>query len=298
MDIVLFDECKRKILLNFIEKLIWFLVKYPYYFFVFLWLSVCYMKNLYFDSVVELLLKYKHKIIDIAAIRRICLSVMDAAYDDKKMYKLLYYLKNRWYLLTLKKNIYFVKLIDQEYTSDWLLDRFYWKLVKQHCKSYVRGNRYIGGLKALELHFAVYDIPDEIMIVNQEKQSTEVIMFDKKVLFKTYISNKKNLFSLYKKHIDILDLGLIKMPVVCKEIALLESLYNPSIVHKWYIDWLVKKFLKKYKSILDPDIWVLIVRNNKHHSSLNRLYLLAQQVDKKLAKTIWAIIKKYSYILE
>lgn len=60
----------------------------------------------------------------------------------------------------------------------------------------------------------------------------------------------------------------------------------------------MKKLLKKYKNVLDPDIWAQVVKNNKHHSSLNRLYSLAQQVDKKLADAISAVIKKYSYMLD
>lgn len=142
---------------------------------------------------------------------------------------------------------------------------------------------------------SIFDVPDEIMIVNAHKQATEVVMLDKKVLFKTYMTGGKNLFSVYKKHIQKFDLGRIFVPVVCMEVAILESLYNPSIVYKWYIEWMVKKLLKKYKNVLDPDIWALAVKNNKHHSSINRLQLLASSIDKKLADSISQIIKKYSY---
>lgn len=255
------------------------------------------MKNMFFDRIVVALMKSKNKVVHIDAIRRIFSVVMEDAYTDKKMYKLLYYLKNRWYLITLKKNIYFVKQSDDEYTEQWLTDRFYWDLVKQHCKEYVKSDWYIGWLKALELHMSGYDVPDEIMIVNADKQATEVILFDKKVLFKTYVSSGNNLFRLYKKHVIKIDLGRITVPVVCMEVALLETLYNPSIVHKGYIEGLVKKLLKKYKNTLNPTIWAFVVKNNKHHSSLNRLHALAQSVDKKLADNILQIIKKYSYIL-
>lgn len=243
-------------------------------------------------------MKSKNKVIHIDAIRRVFSAVMWDAYTDKKMYKLLYYLKNRWYLITLKKNIYFVKQSDDEYNEQRLTDRFYWDLVKQHCKEYVKSDWYIGWLKALELHMSAYDVPDEIMIVNADKQATEVIVFDKKVLFKTYVSSGKNLFPIYKNHVSKIDLGRISVPVICMEIALLETLYNPSIVHKWYIDGLVKKLLKKHKNTLNPTLWALVVKNNKHHSSLNRLYVLAQGIDRKLADSILQIIKKYSYILD
>ena len=255
------------------------------------------MKNKFFDTIVKSLIKNKNKIITIDKIRILFASVMGDAYHDKKMYKLLYYLKNRWYLVNLKKNIYFVKMPDDSYTEQWFVDRFYWDMIKQHCKQYLSSDRYIWWLKALELHLSAFDIPDEIMIVNADKQATEVIMFDKKALFKTYISNDKHLFPLYKKYIQKLDLWRMSVPVICMEIALLESLYNPSPVYKGYVEWLVKKLLKKYKNILHPDIWALVIRNNKHHASINRLYILAQTIDKKLADSIFLIIKKYSYPL-
>lgn len=256
------------------------------------------MKNVFFDSIVVSLMKSKNRVVHIDSIRRIFSTIMGSAYSDKKMYKLLYYLKNRWYLITLKKNIYFIKLSDDTYNEEWLTERFYWTLVKQHCKDYLQSGRYIGWLTALELHMSRHDVPDEVMIVNMEKQATEIIMFDKKVLFKTYVSSGKNLFPLYKKHIVKVDVGRVSLPIVCMEIALLETLYNPSIVHKWYIDWLIKKILKKHKSSLDPSIWATVVKNNKHHSSLNRLYTLADSVDKKMADSISQIIKKYSYFLD
>lgn len=277
------------------EKSIWFFGKNRYIFYIPFIDELLFMKNKFFDSIVKDLVKTKHKIISIDKIRKLFSGIMWDLYHDKKMYKLLYYLKNRWYLVNLKKNIYFIKLPEEEYSEQRFVDRFYWDLVKQHCKQYLKSDRYIWWLKALELHMSVFDVPDEITIVNAHKQATEVIMLDKKVLFKSYMSHGKNLYPLYKKHITKIDLWRISVPVICMEIALLESLYNPSVVYKWYIEGLAKKLLKKYKNILDPDIRALVVKNNKHHSSLNRLYTLAQSIDKKLADAILQVIKKYSY---
>jgi hypothetical protein len=66
------------------------------------------------------------------------------------------------------------------------LDRFYRSLVKKHCREFLSSPRYIGGVKALEFHLAAYDVPDDLLIVNQVKQSTEIVMYDKQIVFKTY----------------------------------------------------------------------------------------------------------------
>jgi len=93
-----------------------------------------------------------------------------------------------------------VKDPDHTYTKEQILELFYWNIVKKHCSDFLKGNWYIGGLKALELHLASYDIPDELIIINQYKQATEVIMFDKQAVFKTYAKNKTdNLFPFFWK---------------------------------------------------------------------------------------------------
>jgi hypothetical protein len=48
----------------------------------------------------------------------------------------------------------------------------------------------------LELNLSSFDAPEELLIVNQSKQSTEVLMFDKQIVFKTYSKAKEkgNLF--------------------------------------------------------------------------------------------------------
>jgi hypothetical protein len=44
-----------------------------------------------------------------------------------------------------------------------------------------------------------FDVPEEILIVNENKQSTETVMFDKQILLKVYESDNKSLFSFFDK---------------------------------------------------------------------------------------------------
>jgi hypothetical protein len=80
-------------------------------------------------------------------------------------------------------------------------------------------------------------------------------------------------------------------------LAILESLYNPSVISKGYADEFIKKILRKSWNTLDTKIREQIVKTSKHHSSINRLYKLAQSVNPEIAEKIKNIIKKYSYFI-
>lgn len=80
---------------------------------------------------------------DVDKVRKIVRSILDSDYSDQKLYKMLYYLKNRGYLQALKKDIYLVKSPDTLYTDQQLLEMFYWNVVKQHCKKYLDSDWYL-----------------------------------------------------------------------------------------------------------------------------------------------------------
>jgi len=147
------------------------------------------------------------------------------------MYKLIYYLKIRGHLENLKKNIFFVKDPDHIYSKEEIMDLFYRTIVKKHCTDFLKGNRYIGGLKALELNLSSFDIPEELSIVNNYKQATEVVMFDKQIVFKTYAKNKTdNLFKFFRKLTKKTKIGNLTFPIAGLELAIVESLYNPGMI--------------------------------------------------------------------
>lgn len=241
--------------------------------------------------------KYNNSVIDWEKIKQIISRILGEDFSDHKVYKMVYYLKNRWYLQSLKKNIYFIKNPDNYYSEDWLVDTTYRKLLKIHCQNYLMKDWYIGGVKALEIHMQSYAIPDEILIVNAHKQATEVVMFDKKMLCKMYRSKDKNIFRQCKKFTTSHLVSGVRFPIASLELAILESLYNPSIVQKDYIVAMIKKALKKYKTTLDYTIRQKLLTFNKHHSSINRLYKIADHVDPDLHTVLKNIIKRYSYFI-
>ncbi len=255
------------------------------------------MKKNNFDIVVEKILKHKNKLIWINKIKEIVEKIMDSDYSESKSYKMIYYLKNKWYLLNLKKSIFFVKNPEKEYKEGQLLDMFYRSIVKKHCNDFIVGKRYIWWLKALELNLTAFDIPEEILIVNENKQCTETVMFEKQILLKIYESDNKNLFKFFNKFTRNIYIWKNVFPIANIELAMVESLYNPSVVNKWYIEELIKKTIRKNRKNIDTKVFEEVLKKNKHHSSINRLQKLAATIDGELSEKIKSIIKKYSYIL-
>ena len=255
------------------------------------------MKKNNFDTTVKNILKYKNKLIWIDKIKEIIQNIMDSEYTENKAYKIIHQLKNRGYLINLKKSIFLVKDPEKEYTEEQLLESFYREILKRHCKDFTAWKRYIWWLKALELNITNFDIPEEILVVNEFKQSNETIIFAKQIILKTYESDKKSLFNIFDKFTKKVYIWKNVFPIANIELAMLESLYNTSIINKWYVEEIIKKILRKQKKMLDFNVFEIVLKNNKHHSSVNRLYKLSQWIDPDIAEKLKNIIKKYSYFI-
>jgi integrase len=136
------------------------------------------------------------------------------------------------------------------------------------------------------------------LIINDIKDSVEKIAGDKKVTFTTYKAWNKDYIKTAKKFLQKIKIGRYSLPYSNLELAILESLYNPADIEKNYIYELVKKIIRKKWKKLDFDVFVYLLKNNKFHSSINRLYKLAKLVNPQVADKIKEIIKKYSYFIE
>lgn len=256
------------------------------------------MKEKYFDTIVKHLWKYQGKMISNEIIKKKLQNLLDQNYNDAKMYKTIYYLKLRGYLINLKKNLFFVPDTNlQHQDEENLAQLFYREVLKKHCNDIISGKRYIWGLKALELALLSYTIPEEILLVTPHKQATETIIFNKTALLKTYSSKSKNLFTTFYRYSYKTSIGKYSFQVAIPELAILETLYNPSPLQKAYGEELIKKRLRKNKKYLN--LWCIeaILKTQKHNSSANRLALLASSIDPLLAENIKNLIKKYGHLL-
>lgn len=134
-------------------------------------------------------------------------------------------------------------------------------------------------------------------MVNNKKQSTETILFDRQALLKTYQNKNKNLFSFFFKRSHRVSIERHSFNVAKPELAILETLYNNSPLQKSYGEELIKKRLRKNKKHFDFNILEQLLKESKHNSSINRLAQLAEAVDQELAEKIKAIIKRYGYMM-
>ena len=141
------------------------------------------------------------------------------------------------------------------------------------------------------------NIPEEILVVNENKQSNETIIFSKQIILKTYESDKKSLFNIFNKFTKKIYIWKNVFPIANTELAILESLYNTSIINKWYIEEIIKKILRKQKKTLNYEVFEQVLRNNKHHTSINRLYKLSLWIDPDISEKLKNLIKKFSYFI-
>ena len=255
------------------------------------------MKNESFQIVIEKIWKYRWKIITTEKIREIIEQIMWESYSTNRMYKIFYYLKSRWYIIDLKKNFYFIKLPEDEINEEDIVDRLYRTILNKQIKNLTKWRRYIWWLKALEIALGIYTIPDEILIVNENKQWIENLILEKKILFKTYSSKKKNLFPFFYKETEKITIEREKINVALPELAILETLFNTSAIQKNYWEDLIKKRVRKNRKTFNIDIIEKCLKENKHNSSINRLSELVNSIDQELSKKLKTYIKKYGYIL-
>ena len=122
-------------------------------------------------------------------------------------------------------------------------------------------------------------------------------MFDKQVFFKKYESDGKNLFNFFNKFTKKIYIWKNLFQIANLELSILECLYNPSYPNKGYIDETIKKTIRKNKKYINLNTIEEILKRNKHHTSINRLYKLCLGIDPEISESIKNIIKKYSYFI-
>lgn len=250
-----------------------------------------------FNIIANKLLKNTWKIINNDYIKNIVMSVSDEIPNNAKIHKTSHNLKNKWYLLSLKKDCFIITHPNKIPDEDEIILLHYRDLLRKHCKTYLNGKWYIGWLKALELHLQNYEPPETIEIVNTEKSSLEVIVFEKTVNYKKYTIRNKNLLTHLKKYIITIKIWKYNFPIAPLELSMLEALHNPSAVDLPLINEYIKKLLRKHKKTLNLHFFETILTYNKHHVGANRIYQLCKSIDPVLAEKFHRLLKKYSFVM-
>ncbi len=258
------------------------------------------MKENKIDNIVSALSKKKWKIIS----QNDIISILESIYSegtltDNIVYKCIHTLKNKGYILWVRKNMFFIHPIPSKPTHEQIItDTYYRSLLKKTCTESCGDAWYIWWRKAFEIHLWQFDIPDTIDIINEKKSWTETIMFDHACMYKSYTARMWSCFNLYKKFTKPYKINKYVFRLAWPELSIIESLHNPSSIHRLYIYELVKKYIRKHKKTLDIQCIERIVQIGKYHVSLNRLHTLACTIDENLAERLYACIKKCSFVMK
>jgi hypothetical protein len=257
------------------------------------------MKNKFIEWIVEEISKKKWKVFYIKDLRDLLIHHLWWEYTDAKWYKLIYHLKRRWYLISLKKDIYYITDPSEEVNEYEIMHATYRDILHTQCNTACgwKTKRYIGGMKAFELHLLEYTIPDTILIITKEKQALETVLQGKNVLFKTYTNNQKTLFSTFVKHTSMIKLGKYVLPVANFELAMLETLFNIDPMTERVFTNKAQKYIKKIKQ-LDYSSIKDALQAWKHHTSCNRLYKILVTIRPQLAKELLQYIKQWWFVID
>lgn len=251
------------------------------------------------DNLIQILLKQTKKILTQDRLQELISLCFWENTPISKIYKLTYQLKNRWILYPLRKELFYISNPDSHISPEEIEEKWYRKILKEHCNN-ISKQRYIWWLTALEinLHGNWVTIPENIIIVNKEKQTSEAIMFDKTINFKKYEIKGKSLLPILIKQtnsISIQNSG--KILVANLELSIIESLYNTDITDRWYTEECIKKAIKKNGKSLNFSVLETIIKQWKHNTSLNRLHNIIKSIYPTLADEIKKLIKKYWFVL-
>lgn len=257
------------------------------------------MKTSITEKVIFAFSKQKKKILNIKNLRTVFREILQDEYSDQKAYKITHQLKNKGYLLSLKKDIFYITKPEENSQISEIEEKYYRYFLKNHCFQYCKNQRYVWGIIALEINLLGYssNVPEEISIINKQKQAVEIIVGEKRVHFKNYEIKGKALYPSLHKHTQTTTLKNIPIRHANLELSILESLYNTSITNEGYIKEIIKKALKKNKNTVDTEIITKIIKSWKFNTACNKFLQIIKTINPKQYDTIKVIIKKYGNLL-
>jgi len=250
------------------------------------------------NNFVKKLLKSKWKILHISKIKEIYYDLIENP-SDKKLYKQIYQLKNKWYMLSLKKDLFYIKKLDDDISIDEVIEKNYWKYLRSYLKEQFWTFYFIWWLKSLELWNNNFSIPDKITIVNPYKRSNEVLFKERNLFLVDYSIkwfDKEKSFKFFKKQTTKLYIEWKFFYVANYELALLESLYSMSFEEENYILELVKKNIRKNWKKINLDVFVYFLKYGKYWSSVKKIYELSLWIRPDFAEKIKDILKKWYWL--
>lgn len=208
--------------------------------------------------------------------------------------KIVYRLKAEQHLIPLKNWVYIIPdSEDSRLNAVDLTDKYYLKLLKKYITKEVWNNYFISWKKSLEIHMRDYSLPEKIYICNRTVNK-KIKIWTYEIVFKTIggkeYGKKINLYAKFCHYNKIFKIEWIDFKIAGLELALLEwtliwENYN------WVDVQILTKCIKKYKTVLDEDIFREIAKY-KYIMSFNRLKELSKHIDESLYLVFLDIIKR------
>lgn len=248
---------------------------------------------------VKQILKNKHKILTIDKIKKIYQDVNIEDYSDKKLYKQIYYSKNKWVLISLKKDLFYIKNSHEDIDIDDIINNFYWKLLKKHTKEQYWNDYFVWGIKSLEIWNNNFFISDKISLINPYKRADEVLLKWKNISNSIYnikwFDNIKS-FKFFKKQTEKMYVDGKIFFVANYELALLESLYSISFEDERYVIELLKKNIRKNYKKIKLDVFEYFLKYWKYGSAIKKIYEISLWIRPDFADKIKEILKKWYWM--
>jgi len=251
------------------------------------------------NNFVNKLLKNKHKILDIYKLKKIYKNIYDDDYSDKKLYKQIYYAKNKWIVLSLKKDIFYIKNQQENIDIDVIINKFYWKLLKKYTKWQYWNNYFIWWVKSLELWNNNFSISDKITIINSYKRSDEILLKEKKIsniIYKIKWFDDVKSFKIFKKQTKKMYIDGQMFFVSNYELSLIESLYSVSFQEEQYVIEILKKNIRKNYKKINIEVFEYFLKYWKYGSSIKKIYEIALWIIPDFAEKIKNILKKWYWM--
>lgn len=257
------------------------------------------MKQNYFEPIVKSLQKKIWKVITDIELQYLQKEILGPDYDIKKFYKLIFHLKQKLYLVPLRKDVYLISYPENKQLNDNQINEQYYrpflhKLLLEECKK----NYYIWWLKWVELWLQDFDYSEEIEIYNTNKNTNITIINKCNAYLKTYANKhneKKNhpCFQLWIDNLKTYLIGNKMFQVGPIELCVLESLYYSN--GTTYPNELIKKVIKKLNHKRDRSLIKKILLTGRHHTSINRLRSISSHIDSNFATLCEECIKQCGF---
>ena len=234
-----------------------------------------------FNKIVNKLWKMKWEFIDIDDIS----DIVDPDFRKKSLskrsptYKVLYRLKGNNIILPIKQGLYYIPE-NENINIEWIIEDSYWKIIKKVLSREVQGEYFISGNKALEILMKDYSAPKKLIVSGQENTKNLQISDTYSLSIRPITSGKKtgnkNIYSLFKKYTDSLEIDGEKVRIACPELALLDTLLLRD-TDNGIDQYLIEKFLKRSSKILRREVLGKLV-SMKYITALNRLRSIAKDM--------------------